>query len=1068
MIRLKLNKSKLISLVLVALLIWHFGGVNLYAQTRVIEKQHEAQREQAIVQLGGSERFDSLLGELKDIVKQGSAKTKAAPEKGFAGIEKLKAISERLVAENDKNQDYFNALENLIKDKSLGDEILSRHRQFVSEYEAKYKTLLANLDGIESAHKDATGLLGRLTGKNQKVDWDGPINRTLSFIDANTPAPPKHHFDPNNLPHRSLKADHPIPPKLTRAEWDKALSADFADSADSTKTSTAKTTAQESSSTQSNATEGGHSGPPLQSQTAQPIKPLGTAPPTPADLAETIEVKFTPEIRALAESLDKNPVKIYNWVHNNIEFTPTWGSIQGAELCMENRAGNAFDTASLLIALLRYSGVPARYEMGTIEVPIDKFKNWAGGFTNDGAAASLFASGGVASVVRRVDQSGKVVSVRLEHIWVKAFVDYSPSSGAINVQGDAWVDLDASFKQFTYAARRDFSSTVAADPQALANQILAGANINTTTGFTTRINTSPFQSVIDSATNQIQQSLNGLTPDQLVTNLIGSKIIQKQELAVLPSGLSYKRLATANAFASIPMSLRHTITLRLEDRSSNNLLSLTLSLPEIGKKRLALNYVAASEADASALVGVNSQTAINLIPSSIMLKPELRLNEQALATGSSIGFGNQQVFKYTFSAPTISTPEVANQITAGEQIAIGLDLGQISPAQLDDDATYFSNIQNLINNNQTSALLQKKIAERMLNSIIWTWFSRTDLASRVTASAADAFTLRYPSAGFCFLDLEPSTLFGAVRGATLTSLSLDIDRDVVITMSKNGNTDSLKRLGEIQGSIGSSLEAALPEQFFSKVSGTPRWGSTTTLLNLANTGSAPVVEINQNNSAALLPNLALPQELNDEIADAVNTGLVVITPQVELTVLRFRGTGYIVEDPRTGSSAYLISGGRLSGGVLIGSASEISDTGICGPAAPNKGFSTPSQASCDDPTALEKLKDLLLSVATSAAGSTLSLINSVIGLITDFIGILNCLHAQGIVAAQEFIANLVGLAGIAALASVAFASPIAAAILAGITNPVTAPAVALIVLDVVYSYLIAKAAVYAARKITGC
>src|SRR5437660_3417408 len=100
---------------------------------------------------------------------------------------------------------------------------------------------------------------------------------------------------------------------------------------------------------------------------------------------------------------------------------------------METKSCNAFDTASLLIALLRVAGIPARYQMGTIEVPIDKFMNWAGGFTDADAAASLFASGGVPSVVRRVDESGQVVSVRLEHVWVKALVDYVPSGGAVHV-----------------------------------------------------------------------------------------------------------------------------------------------------------------------------------------------------------------------------------------------------------------------------------------------------------------------------------------------------------------------------------------------------------------------------------------------------------------------------------------------------------------------------------------------------------------------------------------------------------------------------------------------------------
>src|SRR5688572_5828055 len=77
------------------------------------------------------------------------------------------------------------------------------------------------------------------------------------------------------------------------------------------------------------------------------------APPGAADTAETEEVKFTPEIRALAQELGNNPVAIRNWVYNNIEFLPTHGSIQGAALTLLNRSGNAMDIASLTIALLR-------------------------------------------------------------------------------------------------------------------------------------------------------------------------------------------------------------------------------------------------------------------------------------------------------------------------------------------------------------------------------------------------------------------------------------------------------------------------------------------------------------------------------------------------------------------------------------------------------------------------------------------------------------------------------------------------------------------------------------------
>src|SRR5581483_2453069 len=98
----------------------------------------------------------------------------------------------------------------------------------------------------------------------------------------------------------------------------------------------------------------------------------------PAYLAETTEVVLTDAIKAKAQELEYNPVKIYHWVRNHVEWLPTWGATQDADVTLGSQRGNAFDIASLLIALLRASGIPARYVHGTIEVPADKFKNWAG------------------------------------------------------------------------------------------------------------------------------------------------------------------------------------------------------------------------------------------------------------------------------------------------------------------------------------------------------------------------------------------------------------------------------------------------------------------------------------------------------------------------------------------------------------------------------------------------------------------------------------------------------------------------------------------------------------------
>jgi transglutaminase-like putative cysteine protease len=176
--------------------------------------------------------------------------------------------------------------------------------------------------------------------------------------------------------------------------------------------------------------------------------------PTPADLEQTIEVQFTPEIIAKAQELGNNPVKIYNWVRNNIEFVPTYGSIQGANMTLLTKQGNAFDTASLLIALLRVSNIPARYVYGTIELPIDKVMNWVGGFTDANAALDFIASGGIP--VTGIISGGKVTKARLEHAWVEAYIPYGNYRGTmIDETTRTWIPMDGSSKEYEYTSGLD-------------------------------------------------------------------------------------------------------------------------------------------------------------------------------------------------------------------------------------------------------------------------------------------------------------------------------------------------------------------------------------------------------------------------------------------------------------------------------------------------------------------------------------------------------------------------------------------------------------------------------------
>ena len=66
------------------------------------------------------------------------------------------------------------------------------------------------------------------------------------------------------------------------------------------------------------------------------------------------------------------PQAMYEFVRNEFEFQPYYGSRKGSVETLHQRAGNDYDLASLLIALLRASGTPARYAEGQVEMTLEE------------------------------------------------------------------------------------------------------------------------------------------------------------------------------------------------------------------------------------------------------------------------------------------------------------------------------------------------------------------------------------------------------------------------------------------------------------------------------------------------------------------------------------------------------------------------------------------------------------------------------------------------------------------------------------------------------------------------
>jgi hypothetical protein len=83
-------------------------------------------------------------------------------------------------------------------------------------------------------------------------------------------------------------------------------------------------------------------------------------------------------IAELARSLRHHPDLIYQYVRNNIEYYPVFGSQKGALGAVLDNQATAHDQATLMVELLRASGVEANYVRGIAKLSAAQLAEWWG------------------------------------------------------------------------------------------------------------------------------------------------------------------------------------------------------------------------------------------------------------------------------------------------------------------------------------------------------------------------------------------------------------------------------------------------------------------------------------------------------------------------------------------------------------------------------------------------------------------------------------------------------------------------------------------------------------------
>ena len=654
--------------------------------------------------------------------------------------------------------------------------------------------------------------------------------------------------------------------------------------------------------------------------------------PGAAELAETIDTVQTQAIKDLAVQLHNNPTEIYAWVANNIRFVPSYGSIQGADMTLQTKRGNAMDTASLLIALLRAAHIPARYAYGTVQLPIDQAMNWVGGVTVPAAAANLMQQGGIPTALAATN--GVITHIQFEHTWVEAFVDFEPSRGLKNIEGDHWIPMDASYKQYDYTQPTvDLKTAVPFDAQGLADTITQNTTVNEQEGWVQSNPADPaqlqtqIQTALTDYQTQLQNYLTTQQPDATVGDVLGLQTIKIKQVQPLAAGLPYQLLAKQSSFSEVADNLRLKFKYELYTsdygQQGASLLKIEEPTVKLAGKKLALSFKPAAQADEDLIASyipapdpATGQIDPTQLPQSlpgylIKLVPEFTIGNEVKATTTvqqTMGEELISVMGYQFPSKEYETTQ--NVPIAGQYEAIALDLQGISPDQANQLKTDLENTKVKIEQQNITDLNKHHVVGDLLYSTILSYFALNGVQDDIMNRQVNRVGYRSPSYGLFQTSLQTQYYFGVPRNVKADGMMMDVDRYKSLVVQKDNNNPQWIQNNRAQGVRLSQMEASVPEQMFSTTDNPAHGVAAVTAINIAASQGQKIFTITQNNVDVALSQITLPPHVIQTIQDAVASGKEVTTHQMPIDFYGSPQVGYTVIDPQTGAGGYHIYGGE--------------------------------------------------------------------------------------------------------------------------------------------------------------
>ncbi|HEX6198643.1 MAG TPA: DUF6531 domain-containing protein, partial [Thermoanaerobaculia bacterium] len=592
--------------------------------------------------------------------------------------------------------------------------------------------------------------------------------------------------------------------------------------------------------------------------------------------------EIAPEVAALAAELGGSPGRIFSWVHDRVRIDPKWGAVRGPLGALLEGEGTSWDQAWLLRDLLLAAGVDARLEWGEIEVPVELLTNLTG-VTDPFRAGDLLSTGGVPVVL--LVEGGRVVGARMTHPWVLAHVDYIPNRGATPGEPDSWIRMDPSLKRHAYQPGLLVHEGV---PFALGDYLVSGTAL------------SPRRAYEDALWDYIRtNNIECSTLEQL--KRAGSVV--QEAFPYLPGTLRGKVLSVQGEAAEVPAAFAHRVRIEVRDGSGDVLLSHELPWAEVYGSRVELAWAGAT-ADDEATIAAHGGL-FETPPYLADVAPVVRVAGAETARGSGVGAAQAAEVRVTLLEAGGFETVRTHETLAGERHVLAVDFGAVPQAVLDrhqdalgaavaaGDAVAAEAEELFLLGAQYLHELGRDLGE----VAGWKHHRLLTLGTEALVSQTAAVE---------------ATLGGTPIAWRRAERTVDVAGMTLGLFHAEGDRSFRRATMELLGSQGSYLEG----QVFPQVLERKGIAAVTALTESVRRGQA-VTRVDAGNAATVLADVDLGPEVEAAVQHAVSQGQIAWVAESRITVDRWTGTGYVLEDPETGAAGYLISGG-LGGGSETG------------------------------------------------------------------------------------------------------------------------------------------------------